>query len=282
MIARKKRSRFVAFPTELVVDDGEKKSRCFLFASGVNVAQLDPQLKDIIQKRKASRQTTVDKAREVSTANRTKGRHQLQKDLRSTKIVEIKSQQSLGTFDHKLDKAIYDAFHEGSFGRLLAEVKVGKDPNTPRLDGATGLMAACLHGNLTMAHELLQLGADPDVKNDNGSSSRDFAAAYPDKVVSARLLDLLSQYEFVYDIYVTDADDTTAMNQEEAFSVDLSTMVCYDDGTGRFVEYAHNEDDDFGKFGDEDSDSNDPDFYERHMYDEGDDDYMSDQDDDYI
>ena len=279
MIVRKKRSRVEAFPPNevVVVNEGLKKSRCVLIEGGIAATEVDPKLQSIIQNRQQQQQNNVrhpdealQRARNQGAASRSQSRDAAIREAR-TRVVETK--QIPQTYNEPMDKAIFDAFKTGVFSDLLELVKSGRAlVDTQRLnEGVTGLMAACFNGNYAVAKELLELGADPDLRDSYGSSARDFAGRFPDAQTSKALLELLDQFTFVYDIYEVDpsAEEVNIGGDQATYSIDTSAFLIFDDATGHFVEYVHHENDDFGRYGDGDeSDSNESGYYERHLQDE--------------
>ena len=63
--------------------------------------------------------------------------------------------------EKRMDRAIWDAFHNGGFGPILGLVEHGVDPNYRRQSGETALMASAFQGNGGVARTLLSHGADP-------------------------------------------------------------------------------------------------------------------------
>lgn len=283
MLVRRKRPRNEAFPSEIVLEDGDKKSKCTLLANSVTQKEIQPRLKQLIDARKHREVPTgaiVRKLRDKLKVDRLHGRTDAVQAMRADVFdVGQTPHDDLGV-DLEMDKAIFTAFQSHDFSQLLELIDGGRTVDFARpYDGTTGLMAACFHGDLIVARNLLDRGADPDRADIYGNSPKAFARAFHDPVISHRLSELLSEFEYVYDVYMLeDHIDSEGSFSSPTYSVNAGGMLYFDENSGRFIEYAHHEnDEDFGRFGGEDSDSNASGYYERHMYDE--DDYKSENDD---
>jgi hypothetical protein len=275
MLIRRKRSRAEAFKEELTLGDDSKKTKCTLVAQGVRAGELRTRIRELADRRKARqgprKNEALERARAAPRQDRAKARAEDIMSMRAhVSQTTINGDEDHPIADLAMDEAIFLAFTQRNFEVGLRLVEHDRKVNSTRkVDGTTLLMAACLHGDKEVAFRLLELGADPDQRDLNDNSPKEFARMQKvDAQMEATLLELLENHEYVYDLYEVDDDFLSAEGRFNLHSVE--GMLMYDDASGQFVELAHFEDDDFGRNGD-DSDSNSSGYYERHMEDNSED-----------
>ena len=116
----------------------------------------------------------------------------------------------------EMDKAIWTAFRTGSFDQIFRLITHGtRSVNFQRRasDNTTALMAAAHQGNLKIAKQLLEMGADMDLKSAHNHTASDIARSrghenivkYIQSFKEKKKKD--NESDFVYDIYrVCDVD----------------------------------------------------------------------------
>lgn len=284
MLIRRKRSRVEAFPQEIVIEEGEKKAKCNIVASGLKADDFNPFLRDLVIKReqKQSKNGALNRARQQNSIIRDDARINALRSLRETRVLQLDSPSTGNiSFDLDMDRALFQAFQTNNFIDVFRLLDEGRFVDIVRpADGTTALMAACFHGNLDVAQKLLERGADPEHQDKFGNTPLSFADNVQNVEVRKRLVDMLKAFEFVIDIYEIDSGFEAGTGGLPRFTTNSSGMLHFDELSGQFVEMIHDVNDaDFGRFGDEDSDSNSEGYYERHMEDE--DDVHTDDDYDY-
>jgi len=131
--------------------------------------------------------------------------------------------------DSQLDFAVFHAYQTG---QLIVALQLLEDPrrdvNFQRsVDGVSVLMAACAHCDEQAVARLVTLGADPYLKDLNGLDSFQHIGRTSELVPNAsktRIQSLLSESEFVYDLYVVKADiDIKDVSTQQQKSSDVWT-----------------------------------------------------------
>jgi len=77
---------------------------------------------------------------------------------------------------------LFDAIRSDDVVRVRSQLKLGVDPNSRNAQGATALMQAALHANLSVMRLLIEMKADVNATNAIGATALMWAAGNPGKV----------------------------------------------------------------------------------------------------
>ena len=181
-----------------------------------------------------------------------------------------KSVPVLAPDEIQMDKAIWTAFRTGSFEEIFRLISHGTGSlNFQRRasDNTTALMAAAHQGNLDITKQLLEMGADVNLKSAHGDTASDIARSRGhDSVVkcieSFEKKKKDEDSDFVYDIYRVcdvDFDEAAIVKTSSTSNERYRGIVC-----GRDVEEFDDADWEFKIFNEAEHDECDDDFVDEY------------------